>query len=50
MRRVAAQQTANADDRIVFPGFGERAGGQRNFKRSGDTDQRDVLFFRARAQ
>ena len=50
MRRVAAQQAANTDDRVVFLRLGKRTGGQGNFKRSGDTDQHDVFFLRARAQ
>jgi len=49
VRRVAAQQTANAEDRIILVRFGERAGGQRNLECAGNADQRDVLLLSAGA-
>src|ERR1700687_105396 len=50
MRRIAADQAPEANDRIVFSGFGEHAGGGWNFKRSGHANERDVLLLCARAQ
>ena len=50
VRRVAAQQTTNTENRVVLPSFGKRARGQRDFECPGNSDQRDVFLLRARAQ
>jgi hypothetical protein len=50
MRRIAADKAPEANDGIVFPGFGEHAGGGWNFKRSGYADQRDVFLLSTRAE
>ena len=48
--RASPQQTANTNDRVVFAGFGERAGSRGDFKRAGHADNVDVLIFRAGAK
>jgi hypothetical protein len=44
MRRVAAQQTANTNNRIVFFRFGERARGDWNFECPGNSNKRYIFF------
>src|SRR5580698_5348173 len=44
MRSIAAQQAADAEDRIVLLRFGEHSSRRRNFECTGDADQRDVFF------
>jgi len=50
VRRVPAQQTTDANNRVIFPSLGERASSQRNLKSPRHTNQRDIPFLRARAQ
>lgn len=40
---VATEKTADADDRVIFPGFGEAAGSGWNFESAGDAGQ---IYFR----
>ena len=49
VRGVAPQQAAEADDGVVFFGFGKSARGGGDFESAGDADDGDVFFFRARA-
>lgn len=41
---VATKQAAEADNGIVFPGFGESASGGGNFERARDADDGDVVI------
>src|SRR5208282_692585 len=50
MRRIAAQQTANANDGVVLPSLGQRSCRQRNLKSPRHANQRDIFLRRARAQ
>jgi len=43
MGSVAAEKAADADDGVVFLGFGEFAGGKRNFEGTGDADEVDAF-------
>lgn len=47
MRRVAANQAAETDDCVVLARFGQGAGSGRNFKRTGNADNCDVIFTRS---
>jgi hypothetical protein len=44
---VSAEQASQADDRVIFCGFGERACGRGDFKRAGYADNVDSIFSRA---
>ena len=48
--RISAQQTSDAEYRIVLFCFGEHAGGGGNFKRTWDANQHDIFFLGARAE
>jgi len=50
MRRIAADQAAEANDGVIFFGFGKRASGQGNLERARHAGERDVFLLRARAQ
>src|SRR5580658_1327259 len=50
VRRVAAQQTANANHRVVLFRLRERASGYGNLKCAGHANQRDILLVRSRAE
>src|ERR1700722_5910840 len=50
VRRVAAQQTADANNRMVFPSLRELARGDRDFKRTRDSNERNVFFLSARTK
>jgi len=50
VRCVAAQQAAQADDRIIFACLGELSRRYRNLERAWDTHQRNVFLLRAGAQ
>ena len=50
MRRIAAKQATEADDRVVFLRFSQRASGRRNLKRTRHADDLNVFVFRAAAQ
>jgi len=41
---VAAQETAQTDDRVILPGLGESAGGGGNFEGAGNSDDGDVFL------
>jgi hypothetical protein len=47
---VSAQQATDANDGIVFPCFRKSAGGRRDFKRTGHTNDMDIFLYRAGAQ
>src|SRR5207248_597221 len=47
--RISAEQASEANDAIVFLGFGERAGGGGDFEGAGYADDFDVVFFRTGA-
>lgn len=46
MRSISANQASKANDSVVFLGFGERTGSRGNFKRTGYTDDFDVIVLR----
>ena len=50
MCRLATEETADANDRVVFLRFGEHASGRRNLKGPRHSNQRDIFFLGARAQ
>jgi hypothetical protein len=50
VRRVAAQQATQADNRIVSLGYGQRTGGGGNFEGAGNTNDLDVFAFCAATQ
>jgi hypothetical protein len=50
MGRIATQQAADAEDRVILFGFGESASSQGNLKGSGNTNQHNVFLLRPRAQ
>jgi hypothetical protein len=47
---VAAEQTTQTENGVIFTGLGQFAGGQRNLESTGHTDDLDILAFRATAQ
>jgi hypothetical protein len=50
MRCISAQQTSDADDRVILSRFRESTGGGRNFERTRNASQVYILFLDARTQ